>query len=314
MEVDSAIAQALGLDASDTRVIAHGGSGFSSTVKITTIEDGKEKQFFGKIGKGVEKATMFEGEFTSLNAIHSVVPTLCPAALSHGQLESPGSYFLITEFLDMSSRPSSAPSSGQSLAQKLAKLHTTPAPIPEGYEKPVFGFPVTTCCGETPQENKFTESWGEFYVNHRLLSIQARCQKNNGKDDDLKRLVERTANEVVPKLIGDDHLNGGKGVRPVVVHGDLWSGNRGKAIIAGQGGVEDVIFDPSSCYAHNEFELGIMKMFGGFGSSFLNEYHNLCPKTEPVEEYEDRVSLYELYVLSPFLSIWQRLIHSDIII
>ena len=38
-----------------------------------------------------------------------------------------------------------------------------------------------------------------------------------------------------------------------------------------------------------------MKMFGGFGASFLKEYHELCPKTEPVEEYEDRVKLYELY-------------------
>ncbi|KAH8623665.1 hypothetical protein IG631_21370 [Alternaria alternata] len=38
-----------------------------------------------------------------------------------------------------------------------------------------------------------------------------------------------------------------------------------------------------------------MNMFGGFGGPFLKEYHKLCPKTEPVEEYEDRVKLYELY-------------------
>ena len=35
-------------------------------------------------------------------------------------------------------------------------------------------------------------------------------------------------------------------------------------------------------------------MFGGFGGAFMREYHALCPKTSPVEEYEDRVSLYEL--------------------
>ena len=39
-----------------------------------------------------------------------------------------------------------------------------------------------------------------------------------------------------------------------------------------------------------------MRMFGGFGQSFMKEYHELCPKTEPRDEYEDRVSLYELYV------------------
>lgn len=51
-----------------------------------------------------------------------------------------------------------------------------------------------------------------------------------------------------------------------------------------------------ACYAHNEYEFGIMKMFGGFGSVFFTKYHDLVPKTEPVEEYDDRVELYQLYV------------------
>jgi hypothetical protein len=97
---------------------------------------------------------------------------------------------------------------------------------------------------------------------------------------------------VVPRLLGDGHLNG---VKPVIVHGDLWSGNASKGIIGGQGDVQDVIYDSSACYAHSEYELGIMNMFGGFGGSFLKEYHAIIPKTEPVQEYEDRVALYELY-------------------
>ena len=48
-----------------------------------------------------------------------------------------------------------------------------------------------------------------------------------------------------------------------------------------------------------------MRMFGGFGTSFLKEYHDLCPKTEPVDEYEDRVKLYELVSdLAPRFSIF----------
>jgi hypothetical protein len=38
-----------------------------------------------------------------------------------------------------------------------------------------------------------------------------------------------------------------------------------------------------------------MSRFGGFGGDFLKEYHSICPKTEPAEEYDDRVMLYELY-------------------
>jgi protein-ribulosamine 3-kinase len=101
------------------------------------------------------------------------------------------------------------------------------------------------------------------------------------------------ATVVVRRLLGDGHLNGGKGVTPVVVHGDLWSGNHGTGAI-GNGPVEEVVFDPSSCYAHSEFELGIMRMFGGYGEAFFREYHKLKPKDEPVEEYEDRMQLYEL--------------------
>jgi protein-ribulosamine 3-kinase len=160
----------------------------------------------------------------------------------------------------------------------------------------MFGFSVTTCCGDTPQDNSYQESWAEFYAENRLRYILQRAEKSNGSDKEMHSLVETTASEVVPRLIGDDHLNNGKGVTPVVVHGDLWSGNTSVGAIGSENcEPEDVAYDSSACYAHNEFDLGIMKMCGGFGGSFMKEYHELCPKTEPVEEYEDRVKLYELY-------------------
>lgn len=160
----------------------------------------------------------------------------------------------------------------------------------------MFGFPVTTCCGDTPQLNAFKERWADFFAENRLIFILQRAEARNGKDAELRALVESTAYEIVPRLIGDEHLNGGKGVVPVVVHGDLWSGNAGVGVIGNdEGEPEDVTFDSSACYAHSEYELGIMNMFGGFDARFMEEYHQSCPKTEPVEEYADRVQLYELY-------------------
>jgi protein-ribulosamine 3-kinase len=223
---------------------------------------------------------------------------LCPQAFGWGHFSSsPTTSFLVTDFLDLSSRGCASSSSSKvpSLAQKLAKLHTTPATTPEGYSTPVFGFPSTTCCGDTPQDNSYKESWADFYANNRLRFILQRAEKYNGKDAELAKLVEATASTVAPRLIGDNHLNNGKGVMPVVVHGDLWSGNACRGVIGGEGDPQDVVYDPSACYAHSEYDLGIMKMFSGFGGSFLKEYHSLCPKTEPAEEYEDRVALYELY-------------------
>jgi len=82
---------------------------------------------------------------------------------------------------------------------------------------------------------------------------------------------------------------------PVIIHGDLWSGNHGKGSIDG-GDIEEVVFDPSSSYSHSEFDFGIMRMFGGFGKGFEEEYYRFKEggKDEPVDEWEDRIKLYEL--------------------
>ncbi|KAF2202243.1 Ketosamine-3-kinase [Delitschia confertaspora ATCC 74209] len=297
MKLDPTVLELLNLDPSTTTVSSVGGSSFAATSKITSkLLDGTEKHFFMKTGQGDDAEIMFQGEHTSLNAIHTAVPNLCPKSYGHGHFASSSlTSYLVTDFLHLSRSTPKSPSA-PSLAAKLAKLHTTPAPIPDGYSTPQFGFPVTTCCGDTPQDNSYKSSWAEFYAENRLRHILRRAEKRNGADKDIRQLVEATASKVVPRLLGDEHLNHGKGVTPVVVHGDLWSGNTSVGVIGDESGeAEDVVYDPSSCYAHSEFELGIMKMFGGFGGSFLKEYHELCPKTEPVDEYEDRVKLYELY-------------------
>ena len=224
-----------------------------------------------------------------------MVPSLCPASLAHGALADSGGYFLVTDFLDLHpSGSSQTPTSGLTLAAKLASLHTSPAPVPAGFERPVFGFPVTTCCGSTPQFNQYKTSWADFFTENRLRGILLESERHQGKDPQLRSVVEDIISVVVPRLLGDEHLGHPSGVMPVVVHGDLWSGNKSRGRIGCRGGVEDVIYDPSACYAHSEYELGIMKMFGGFGQEFWTEYHRLIPKSKPAEEYADRVALYEL--------------------
>jgi fructosamine-3-kinase len=220
------------------------------------------------------------------------VPSFCPQSYGHGALSS-GGYFLATDFLNLRST-SKKKSSGLSFAQKLERLHATAAPVPDGHSSPQFGFPVPTCCGNTEQPNDFTSSWSDFYANQRLRAIAKSSEKANGKDEELSKMIEKVASAVVPRLLRDGHLKShyGTPIAPVVVHGDLWSGNHGTGSIGG-GGIEEVVYDPSSTYAHSEFDLGIMKMFGGF-SGVLEEYHALKPKDLPKEEYDDRVALYEL--------------------
>lgn len=295
---DPAISRALGFD-KDTKITSHGGSGFASTYQLTT----SDSSYFVKTSSSSGAAVMFKGEHESLNAIHNAVPSLCPKSFAWGKLDK-GGYFLVTEFLEIGrtlskTKDDTLQGSGMSLAQKLASLHSKPAPIPEGYDKPQYGFQVSTCCGDTPQSNDFTSSWSEFFAQNRLSMILERNESNHGTDAELRRVIERTVQEIVPRLLGDEHLGGKDGIQPVVTHGDLWSGNKGKATFVGRKPglsiVEDVIFDPSVVYAHNEYDFGIMNMFGGFSSNFWKEYHSIVPKSDPVEEYDDRVALYESY-------------------
>lgn len=82
-------------------------------------------------------------------------------------------------------------------------------------------------------------------------------EKRQGADKDLTNLVTQVCEKVVPRLIGDKHLNNGKGVTPVVCHGDLWSGNASRGSIGSEGGeVVDLVYDPSAVYGHSEYDLG----------------------------------------------------------
>ncbi|OXV09622.1 hypothetical protein Egran_02615 [Elaphomyces granulatus] len=331
------------------------GSGFTTTGRIHALvpsgvssssaggrnreggpeEDGEEERlyFVKTLNDGQAARDMFHGEFESLNAIADIVPGICPRALAWGSLDDDDDddgngkgkskgFFLATQYLDLGSGRSRLSSgSSSSLSTRLGKLHTTPAPLDLKTGQRRFGFPVPTFCGDTRQPNRFHASWADFYANERLMMILLECERRNGKEPSLRQLVERTVRLAVPALLADGHLGydkdgHGTDIIPVVVHGDLWSGNAGRGRIVGHGGrssnherkqadranedededgIADVVYDPSACYAHSEYELGIMRMFGGFGSAFFDAYHQIVPKTEPVDEYNDRGKLYELY-------------------
>ncbi|KAJ5693245.1 hypothetical protein N7462_002668 [Penicillium macrosclerotiorum] len=307
---------------SSSNVHAHlepSSSGFTntSTLHLKFLKDDgqpEERKYFLKTsGDGEASKEMFRGEYESLNAIANAVPGFCPRALAWGRVDEYGDasksaeYFLVTEFLELKGTMRRTPideQSPSSLASRLGKLHSTPAPPDPGTERNRYGFSVPTFCGDTRQPNKFYDSWADFYANERLLMILAASERQNGKDAVLRDLVEQTARQIVPRLLGDKHLGyksdgKGDGIKPVIVHGDLWSGNADRGFIAGidqekNSPVVDLVYDPCACHAHSEYDLGIMRMFGGFGGDFFENYHKVVPKTDPVKEYKDRLELYEL--------------------
>lgn len=288
--LDSAVLPLLSAAASTASIEPYGQAGFSTPSKITANVHGGTSTYFMKTGPDGD---MFRGEYESLAALHAAVPSFCPRPIAHGKLADSADYFLLTEFIDIEALPGGQ-SSGLSLAQKLAQLHSTPTPIPHGASRAVFGFHVATYVGRTLQKNSWNRSWPKFFTENRLRAVWETVEANHGTDTELYSLLDRVIKEVVPRLLGNGHLGGREGIKPALVHGDLWAGNKARGRIGGKGGIEDVTFDAGSCYAHSEYELGIMRMFGGFSAGFFNEYHRLIPKTEPKSEYDDRLCLYEL--------------------
>lgn len=92
-KVDPAILEALGLDPDVTTISSHGGSGFASTFKLSSVVDGKDKNFFVKTGAGSDSELMFQGLsvrppplppasplHTSCAPLHLLRPTTCARA------------------------------------------------------------------------------------------------------------------------------------------------------------------------------------------------------------------------------------------
>jgi protein-ribulosamine 3-kinase len=67
-KLDPAIVKALSLDVAVSSIASHGGSGFSSTAKLTTQIHREEKIYFIKTGNGQDAQTMFAGEYSVLIA------------------------------------------------------------------------------------------------------------------------------------------------------------------------------------------------------------------------------------------------------
>jgi protein-ribulosamine 3-kinase len=69
-KIDPAIIEALSLQDSSPEIQSHGGSGFSSTFKITATVNGQKKLFFVKTG-GPDSKVTFAGELAAESAPNS---------------------------------------------------------------------------------------------------------------------------------------------------------------------------------------------------------------------------------------------------
>jgi protein-ribulosamine 3-kinase len=213
---------------------------------------------------------LFLSEAAGLRALREAGgPLRIPEVLVAREAAADRPAFILMEYL--------APGSGragddEALGRGLAAIHARPAAG--------FGFPVTTYCGPTAQDNREARSWSEFYAERRLRPLLSRLDAEGrlGRSEleVLDRLVDR-----VPTLVAED-------ARPALIHGDLWSGN----VLATPLG--PALVDPACAACDRELEFGITTLFGGFSERFFAAYHEALPLAAG---WRERNPLYQLYHL-----------------
>lgn len=241
--------------------MAPGGS--INICRVITLEDGR--RFFVKTHPQAERYPgMFAAEFVGLEKLAEPGVIRVPAPICYDE------DFIVMEAIERGARK---PGWQETIGRQLALLH-------HATQRQRYGFERDNYLGTTPQSNHWQERWLDFWREQRLgrqLEIYAR---HHDAGDPLLRLGEKLALKLAD-LIGpiDEPA--------VLLHGDLWSGNA-SADEAGN----PVIYDPACYYGHREAEIGMMRMFGGFGPTCEAAYEEVWPLEAGANE---RIVLYTLY-------------------
>ena len=175
--------------------------------------------------------------------------------------------FLVLEWIE---EESAAAETEASLGRGLAALHHAGAAS--------FGRTDRRPTGSRGLPNEPCATWTEFYATQRLLPLIRLARDSQALPDRTLRGLETIAGQL-GELGGDPEP-------PARLHGDLWAGNR----LVGRGG-RNWLIDPAAHGGHREFDLAMMRLFGGFGPDVFAAY----AETHPLAAgWHDRVALHQL--------------------
>ena len=104
------------------------------------------------------------GEFASMTAIHTVLPSIASTPIAWGTYASdPDIHFFLCLFHDM---PDEVPDVERFSSQVAALHHAGKSPNGK------YGFATTTFQGNLPQDNTWCDTWEEFYIRGMVRMLQ----------------------------------------------------------------------------------------------------------------------------------------------
>ncbi len=235
----------------------------------------ESERFFCKTHRSKNAFEMFQTEKEGLKALKASNTIGVPQVLTCNRTDNGA--LLILEYIE---RKTPNTVDFENLGFQLAALHKT------GDAK-TFGFEQDNFIGSLPQFNNKNEDWVDFYVQQRVQP-QLKMALDSGR----LNMAEIPAES---KLLGS--CNGlFPNIKPSLLHGDLWSGN---FLIASNG--QPYLIDPAVYAGHNEVDLAMTRLFGGFEERFYDAYHEIIPKETGERE---RCEIYQLYYLLVHLNLF----------
>ncbi|MDQ3310728.1 MAG: fructosamine kinase family protein [Actinomycetota bacterium] len=190
------------------------------------------------------------------------VPT--PLAVSDGSDGAPA--LLVLEWIDTGR---AVDTTDDAFGRQLAAMHDAGAPC--------FGRKDRRTTGSRRLPNEPHERWSTFFADCRLLPLARLAAESSALPDRSIAALERLAGSI------DRFDDGGA---PARLHGDLWAGNR---VVDVDG--ESWLIDPAAHGGHREFDLAMMRLFGGFGQACFDAYADEHPLADG---WQDRVPLHQI--------------------
>ncbi len=226
------------------------------------VLEGGGRRFFAKINDR-SQLDSFAAETDGLAAL-AVAGARVPSPLCQG--EGGEEAFLVLEYLDLRGNGDFA-----ALGRSLARVHSI-----RGEH---YGWPRNNYIGATPQLNRRSSSWNDFWRDARLAP-QLELARKNGLDSSLLKKGDRLVS-VLPQLFS------GHAPAASLLHGDLWGGNVGFLADGAP-----VLFDPAAYFGDREADLAMTELFGGFPPVFYSAYREAAQLDRG---YAVRKELYNLY-------------------
>ncbi len=234
-----AVAEALGVDVVSSRAL-HGG--MIGSVQRVELEDGR-----------TIVAKTSEGSDLRVEAL--MLRTLAEKS----PLPVPGVVHASEDLLLLTHLPGRTGVGGEAAQRHLAELLAATHDV----RGPAFGFERDTLLGPYRLPNDWQEDGIAFFRDRRLSWSLGLAKDSGHLNQDVADRVQRIAERLPTMRAQHEPV-------PVLLHGDLWSGN-----VLTAGDRVTGILDPAVHYGDAETELAFIDLFGGVGDAFWKRYKEL---------------------------------------